>query len=972
MAVLVYTTSNLELGGTSISSMKNKSLAAAILAPALCVSLWPHDIPAAGPKSRDNREYAPRIWRTQDGLPQNKIQAISETQDGYLWIGTPGGLVRFDGARFVVFSRANTPAFLNDSIHTLFGAPGGSLWIGTDGGGLLRLHHGSFQAYGEGQGLTNGFIKSVYQDRQGAIWASSAHGLFRLNGQRFIRIPEPAILHVSAFWEFSELEDGTLWVRSTIGWFQIRGSDLVGNPVVRLHRARLEPACENPIQGRGLRYRDRSGDFWIAGLAGLVRVHNCEVTEWKAPEVLPGDDITAIFEDLEENLWIGTEDGLLRMSKRTVATLNKEDGFTENNIATVYQDGTGAIWATTLTGKLFSVEDGKAVPFNLPSEIANLRVRTLLRDSHGSLLLGTSDYGFAKVSGGNVRWYTPTEGLRNRTVNSFFEDHRGILWIATSSGLSRWDGSNFRNYYLEDGLVYGWVRVIAEDRSGDLLVGTDSGVSRVHNDRIVPDPLLASVGAEQINSIYVEPGGMVWLATGGGGLIRVGNGKISRLTTRSGLLSNSIYRILDDPSGRLWMSSPAGIFSASLQQLNAVAEGQSAFLAAAVYGLGDGMESTQMTDGNQPAGAHLPDGRLAFPSVKGLVLIDPNRTRRVQSGPVHVESVVVDDVAIPLGGDIVIPPDSRKLQIDFTACSLLSADRLSFRYRLRGFSDHWSVATKIRNAQYSELTPGHYTFEVVAQDGAAGDVSHAEIGLTWKPHYYQTSWFFAGVALFVLGGTWLGLRFYVHQERSRYAMRLEERTRIARDMHDTVIQGFVGASTLLEAAASCTGREAAQRTEYLDRARIQLRLTLDEARQALRDLRHDSFAHGFAGALEDVALKVSQEMHLPVEVRVEGEAAALPEGVSRNLLLVAREAIRNAVAHADPSHIEVHLSFAGARLQLEIRDDGCGFAADCLPLAATDHFGITGMRERVEQMGGSFTLRSSPGEGTSAIAVLPL
>ena len=920
-----------------------------------------------------NREFARRIWRTQDGLPENQIQAISQTQDGYLWIGTAGGLVRFDGAKFTVYNRANSPGFVNDSVRALFCARDGSLWIGTDGGGLMRFQNGSFRSYGARQGLTNGYIKAILQDRRGSLWTSTAHGFFRLNGEDFVRIAEPADLTVSAFWEILEHEDGVVWTRSTRGWYHVESERLTGEPMRSVDSLVPDSHCASRPPAGGLRYHDDSGDLWIGTNGyGLTRVHHCSLTTWHAPEDLPGDVINAIFQDREQSIWVGTEDGLLRLSKTTVVTLNRDDGFSESSLATAYVDRDGVIWITTRAHKVFRLSHGRVTPFTLPADIANFTIWTVFEDSHRALYLGSGGHGFFKIAAGSSVGYSTKQGLRNNTVTSFFEDQRGILWIGTSSGLSRWDGRGFRNYYLEDGLVYGYTRIVTGDHNGDVLVGTDYGVSRVHDDHIVSDPLLIRAGRERIYAIHVDGSGMIWLGTRGAGLIRIGNGKVCSITTRFGLLSNSIYQLMEDANGRLWMSSPVGISSASLRDLNAVADGQSASVAVAAYGLADGMESTQMSDGADPAGTKLPDGRLAFPSVKGLVIIDPHQVRIDKPSAVHVESVLVDDNPVGPRDRLVIPPGHRKLQIDFTACSLLSADRLSFRYRLRGLSDTWTIAINPRNAQYYNLPPGSYTFEVVAQDGGMpGNDSQAAIGLIWRPYFYQTVWFYASTALAICGLAVTGFRLYASQQRRIYDLRLAERTRVAREMHDTVIQGCVGASTLLEAAAGFAVREGAHMSEFLNRARMQLRLTLDEARQALCDLRHDSFARGLAGALEELGKSVSQEVNLPVEVKIEGDPLLLPEDVSRNLLLIAREAIRNAVAHAEPSRIQVFLSFSAMQLRLEIQDDGCGFVVDESTFSAHDRFGITGMRERAVQLAGSFALFSQPAAGTSVIVILP-
>ncbi|HEU5021841.1 MAG TPA: two-component regulator propeller domain-containing protein [Bryobacteraceae bacterium] len=922
------------------------------------------------------------MWRTQEGLPENRIQAISGTPDGYLWIGTPGGLVRFDGVRFVVYNRANTPAFVDDSVSVLYTSSEGVLWAGTDGGGLVRLKDREFRSYGQHEGLTDGFIRAIQQDSHGALWVGSAHGLFHLEGERFIRAAEPPELPISVFWAIAR-RNGALWAQSTLGWYRIEGNRLVGHPLPILAAEQGAPDCPAPIQALTSRaalpgaaappsYRDHAGDLWIGGI-GLSRAHACAITQWPSPDILPGKRVTSIFEDPQHSIWIGTEDGLLRLSRSTVTTLNENDGFADSNISNVYVDPSHTVWVTTLTGQVYRLVDGKAVRYPLPPEIKDPRILTIFRDSRGTLWLGTSNRGFIGLSNGHAERYSRENGLRSEVINDFFEDSSGRLWIGTSGGLIRWDGKTFRGYHVQDGLAYSHVRAIAQDFTGDLLVGTDGGLNRVHRDKIAPDPLFARLGTEKITSIYVDKAHSIWLGTRGDGLIRIGGGKISRVTTGDGLISKSIYQLLGDGRGRLWMSSPKGIFSASMEDLNAVAEDRSPTLAVSAYGIADGLETTQMSGGIQPAGALLPDGRLAFASVKGLVLVDPNRARLEKSSPVHIESVLVDDIPVPLRGDVTVAAGHRELQIDFTAPSLLAPERLSFRYRLRNLSDEWNIATNPRSARYANLAPGRYVFEVEARDGAIpGKVSRAAVTVIWKAHFYRTWWFLSMVTLAFGAALWLAFRYYEHQQKMRYAVRLSERTRIARDMHDTVIQGCVGASTLLEAAAGFADSEAPPVMEFLDRARVQLRLTLDEARQALTDLRHDSFAAGLGGALQELARGVSREAGVEVEVKIDGSPRPLPEPLSRNLLLVAREAIRNSVAHSGAARIEVCLSFAPTRLDLEIRDNGRGFPAARPDFCPTDHFGITGMRERVEQMGGSFTVRSAQGEGTGIHASLPL
>ncbi len=359
---------------------------------------------------------------------------------------------------------------------------------------------------------------------------TTAHGFFRLNGNRFVRVVEPDQLTVSAFWDIvekpdSEKPDSGMWVRSTVGWYQMRNGRLAGDPVPRSAVSQIpDPGCVNAMH-RGIVYRDHLGDLWIGVNHNvLTRIcMDCAITTFHSPRTLPGSTVTAIWEDREHSLWIGTEDGLLRLSRTTLTTLDQADGLSDNNVATTYEDRSGVVWVTTFTGDVFRIVQGKIVPYRLPDKLADYRVTTVFEDSSGAMYFSLTSRGFAKVVDGHATVYTTgLMDLRSNLITAFFEGGQGDLWIGTSSGLSHWNGHEFRNYYLQDGLVYGWVRVIAKDRNGDLLIGTDAGVSRLRGDKIVPDDLLAQAGRDRIHAIHVDSSGYIWLGTRGAGLIRSG------------------------------------------------------------------------------------------------------------------------------------------------------------------------------------------------------------------------------------------------------------------------------------------------------------------------------------------------------------------------------------------------------------------------------------------------------------------
>ena len=946
-------------------------------------------------------QYSRRVWRSEDGLPQNKVQIISQTAEGYLWIGTSGGLVRFDGVRFVVFDRSNTPALHEDSILALCPGRDGSLWIGTEGGGIARLKDGAFSEFGVKEGLSNGFVRSIAEDRQGRLWVGTDHGFFRFDHGQFRRLdvlPNPMIRVAY------EDPRGELWLGTNHGLFVVRNDRFV--------RARPEDADDGSIfailraadgavwaiasaQGvermvdgkvekiRGLDSigaralcQDHVGDIWIGTLGkGLVRIApDGATTTYRASDILPDNTVLSVFEDREQNLWVGTQDGLLRLTRSTVETITSANGLADDNVATVYEDPGGTLWIATITNQLYRLEGQRAVPFTLPREAAKFGPRNVYVDRAGVEWLGSLNQGILRIAAGKARAFVIGEGLRSNNIRQFLEDRAGQIWIATGSGLSRWDGHAMKTFYLEDGLAYGSVRVLAEDRNGDLLVGTDGGLNRVREGKFVRDPVFAQLGNERIWTILPDAHGSLWLGTQGNGLLRIRDGRITRYSTRDGLLSNSIYQIIEDERGgqdRFWMSSATGIFSAERKELDAVAEGRAGPIAVVPYGTDDGLLSSQMNGGWQDAGCRTRSGALWFPSVKGAVRIDSRQLRRVPSASVLIESILADDRAVPVSGAVTIPPGRGKLEIDYTAPNLLSPDRETFKYMLEGFDDTWTPSPKRRAAYYTNLPPGKYRFRVVARDGAQpARLSEADLQIVWQPHFYESRWFYAACLVAIGLLVWGVFLFYARQTKARYALVLNERTRLAREMHDTVIQGCVGVSTLLEAARSMPPSASGKVREMVERAASQIRQTVNEAREAVWDLRHSSIDHGLSDTLRDFARQITANDGIPVRADVEGTPAPLDENANRNLLLVAREAIRNAVLHAQAKQIQVALCYDPAEVRLEVVDDGRGFTPE--PAREDVHYGIVGMRERVEQSGGTFQLVSSPGHGTRVIARVPI
>lgn len=958
------------------------------------------------PAGKSISEYSRRIWQTQDGLPENTVQAITETQDGYLWIGTREGLARFDGFRFVVFDRSNTPAFRDDSVLSLYAARNNVLWIGTEGGGLVRYHHGSFEAFTSKQGLTDGFVRAIYEDHRGRLLVGTDHGLFRLSGNRFVRMDARGgipFLSVHAMTEDSEgqlwvggsglfildhgvarnihlghsaasdqiksilvAKDGSVWVGTYAGLYRLRDSTIRHNPFNR-------DIETNIVQ-------DESGNVWLGWVGdGLSCFRDGQWVTYRAPAMLPNNTVLSIFEDSDHDLWIGTENGLLRISNTGVSLLENRDGIALGNSSTIYENVStiydapdGSLWIAN--GHLYRIKHWSLIPFALPAQVRTVNVRTVFKDRTGTLWLGTGGQGVVSIRNGVATRYTTRQGLVNNFIRAFCEDRSGRLWVGTDGGVSVWNGKTFKNYDMSNGLVYPSVRTIVETKDGSLWIGTDEGISLARNGAWVKLPVLRSLLRYRIWSIHQDNQGDLWIGTRGDGLFRLKDGKLAHYTTHCGLPDDNIYQILGDRRGNLWFSGRAGIFQIPLREFSDSGDCKARPLSATIYVNSGVAEAGEVNGGVQPAGSSTPSGALWFPAIKGAVRIEPDEVRPARPRTVLIEQVTADGRNVHLGSSVRIRPGEGRVEIRYTAPALMEPEQIRFKYRLDGFDRQWTQAGTERVAYYTNLPPGRYRFRVVAFAGhSPGNSAGAELPFVWEAHLYQTAWFYALCAACLCSLVWAGFRLHLAQTKARYSAVLAERSRLAREMHDTVIQGCVGVSTLLEAASSVQPSSSEMARDLLDRARIQIRQTLSEAREAVWNLRHASLeGDTVSSGLFQLARQLATGSGVNVRTETSGTPASLDVCVKGNLLLVAREAARNALEHANPQNVLIRLSFARKQLSLEIIDDGCGFDAPSTLAALNGHYGIVGMKERVEQVGGHFLIASVKGKGTHVTAVVPL
>ncbi|WP_309895940.1 two-component regulator propeller domain-containing protein [Archangium sp.] len=757
-------------------------------------------------------QYPHRDWQTTDGLPQNSILALAQTPDGYLWGGTWEGLVRFDGVRFTVFDKNNTPALPGRTIRGLtvdregtlwiaheegltgmregrfFPAPvpagtvlrdvrhllaarDGSLWFGVHGKGLRRLSGGQLRSWTKAEGLAHDTVSKLAEDATGGLWLSTRAGVQRWDGEGWgalLPFEGPhAVVHGLVF-----DSEGTLWVATDDGY------------VYRLQDGVLRRAPEASLPGSAatILHVDRQGSLWVGSMGnGLLRLARGQRSVLEASQGLLSNMITAVLEDSRGNLWVGTEGGgLHRLKDAPFTPYGPPEGLADKMVAGILETRDGSLWFATLGGGVTRWHDGRMTSWSTRDGLAHDRVRTLAEGRDGVVWFGTQR-GISRWHEGTLTTLGPAQGLPESSVRVVHEDPQGTLWAGTRSGLARWNGKSFETLTQSDGLPGRDITLLQDSAAGGLWVGTrGGGLAHLLDGRI----LLVSPEDEPMNSelqtIHEDGTGALWIGTDEG-LFRWKEGRFMRFSTAHGLFDDRVFAILPDANGSFWMSCNKGIFRVARAELEAVAEGRLERVTSRVYGTEDGMRSEECNGSGSPAGWKSRDGRLWFPTIRGAVVHDPNRQETPPPPPpVLIEEVRVDGRAVPAAERDGVSAGVGQVEFHYTALGLHAPQRLSFRYQLEGVDKDWVQAGQRRVAYYTHLPPGPYRFRVEASDLESGNATRsAEATLYLRPRFHQTLLFRVSgglsLVLLLVGGVWLRLRQLRQRERELQA-RVEERT----------------------------------------------------------------------------------------------------------------------------------------------------------------------------------------------------
>jgi signal transduction histidine kinase/ligand-binding sensor domain-containing protein len=961
--------------------------------------------------------YFTRIWQVEQGLPQNKVTAVVQTRDGYLWVGTYNGLARFDGVRFTVFNDNNTPELRSSRITSLFEAADGTLWIGTESGDVSQYQDGHFSAVPLRANWSGGKIYAITADDAGDVWLFNEAGeLMRANDGKVLSPPSGTVTKVVSL---ARGQDGTIWVEREGVISALKGGRLAA-----------ELSTNDYVQGF---CAARAGGFWLTSNGGIRKwkdgqwVADLGAAPWgwnvvanfvetssgalaggtssdglwlvfsdstnhpalhlNGTNGLPSDWVISLCEDREKNLWCGTGAGLVVIRPSNLETISPPDNWKSRPVLSVLPAPDGTLWVGTEGAGLYRLQTGGWTNFASAQGIRNPYIWALAADGAGKIWAGTWGGGlFAQKDDG----FDFGPGLENFLLPTpallFRHDE---LWIGTPAGARRYQNGKLERFNEIAGSPFGDVRAIAQDKSGALWFGTaGGGLVRRENGNFRRFKKSDGLSSDFIECLHFADDGALWVGTFGGGLNRFKNGKFSVINQKQGLPNSVIGHIESDGRGFFWMSSYGGILRASEKDLNRCADSELAEVSFLNYGINDGLPTLECSEGLQSAGGKTADGRLWFPTAKGLVAVDPAGVKmNPLPPPVRIERMLVDDKKFADGNDggpLKIPPGRHRIEFEYTGLSFVAPEKVRFKCRLNNFETEWADVGPKRVATYNYIPPGNYSFQVTACNN---DGVWSKTGTSLKfevlPYFWQTTWFriLAGVATVLVASAvvWFDTRRRMRRklERAERQRDIErERSRIARDIHDDLGAQLTRITMMSESARGDLAnpeRAAAGLEKIYDTAR-ELTRSMDEIVWAVNP-RHDTleslatylekFAHdwlataGFRCRL-DLPLQFP-EWHLSSETR-------------HNVFLAFKEALHNAVKHSGASEVLIRLAVKENSFELAVADNGRGFTvgekkinSPVIQGRAASGNGLENMRRRLAAIGGSCEIQSAPGAGTKVV-----
>ena len=942
--------------------------------------------------------YALTSWHDDAGRPLGPVYAIEQDGDGYLWIGTDAGLLRFDGWRFTSSERLSNQPSPGSSVRALHRANDGRLFVGfANRAGVGEIRGGQFVVHGRGlEGLDA--VTDLVVDGRGVMWAIADRLLYTLHSDRWQRVRLPWAAREGQVQELYVSRRGQLWVGTRWGVFEhLEASNsfrrvanehtwgITEDPAGRLWTSDIvsgfrelgaSAPAQHSVEGAGYRLTyDHHGDLWVGTFGhGLWHVDGSggryAIERAALSTGLSSNSIQSMLVDRHGNVWVGTTGGLHRLTKRTLTPLESV-GF----VLAVQPEDDGRVIAGTTNGIVRFEADGRQWR-QIRLGTAMPDTRALYRDADGTLWVGASDglWRYSREQLSKVHLPSRSDEL----VLSVSPDPRGGLWLGDGEWLYRWHGATLEPLALPAAAAdLTRVTSVRADRSGRVWLGFDGKAIG----RLERDGAFAVLGAdngftarpnETLHAAYEDADGVVWLGTSAG-LHRFAGGRVTSVGRAHGLPNDRVWAITEDRQRHLWLSLDRGLVRLRRDEF-AKAAGDPAYrMRYQIYDPFDGLAGAPLGIINA---ARQHDGGLWFVRGGGVTFVNPQDLPEPGSGigPLRIEEAIANDQWLSPSGHTLLSPGTRRLQVSYTAHTIASSDRVHFRHKLEGFDADWVDAGAQRTAFYTNLSPRNYTFRVEARsEEGTWTTTSAAWTFTIQPAIYQTTWFYALCACAAAGTIGLGWNFRLRLMRRQFSLMLAERARLSREIHDTLLQSLVGVALQFDGITTAIDPQSVSARNQLVRVRRQVEAYIREARQSIHDLRSPLLeTRDLATALREFAKNAVADSGVRVTSNISGTSPIDSPKVENQLLRIGQEAITNAIRHGRPGRIHLELTVGHASISLMVSDNGCGFEDGGALTDAGSHYGLTTMRERAEELGGTLTISTAVGRGTSVEAVIPL
>ena len=755
----------------------------------VCMRAFPRGLDSAGSARQKGipqkflTRFSVRSWSIADGLPQGTVRSIIQTRDGFIWFGTEEGLVRYDGARFTVFDRENTPAIphnnvtslieLDDGslligtfegmtqlkdgqfsagaqilaktrIQTLFKDRRGGAWIGTADNGIYSIVDGKFRHYTVTEGLSSNSVSSFAEDFEGTIWIGTNAGVNRMMNDRSAFLKKPQGLPSEDITALCVGRDSSIWVGTPKGLVKFRGGTL------KIY-GKAEGLSDNSVQCIA---QDPKGDLWIGTeFGGINRLSGGKFTAVGTKDGLSSNFVFSVMNDREGNVWVGTSsDGINRLWEGNFAHMAGQNGSDEENSDAIYQSREGGVWIGTIGWGAIHVLSNRFDVFNTKNGLPANLIRAIVQDKDDAVWLATSS-GVVRFKDGKFKTFTGKNGPAYDDVRALLPLPDGSMWIGTAHGTL----SEFKNGTITSvgnlNLSNTMIRTLYRDSSGSIWIGHNGGMIRWKKNEVTAFNVSEGCPTEPVYAFHEDKDGTMWIGTYGGGLYRYKNQSFSHISSKSGLFNDAVFQILEDDDRNLWMSCNKGIYRASIEDLNEFADGKKSSVRCMSFGISDGMITSECNGNAQPAGSKTADGRLIFPTTKGIVVIDPGAlmTNSIPP-PVVIEEAMIDRKSYVPTLHASAPAGKGEVEFQYAGLSYTASEKVQFKYKLVGYDDVWKETSSRRTALYTNIPPGQYNFRVIAcNNDGVWNLEGASFDFTLAPHFYQARWFYVLISVILFG-----------------------------------------------------------------------------------------------------------------------------------------------------------------------------------------------------------------------------